>query len=47
VAKVIKVQKFRDAETGTYTTETYAKKHPKTTVKETDKIVGETPTKKR
>ena len=45
--KVIKVEKFRDAEKGTYTTEEYAKKHPKTTVKETDKIVVKTTTKKK
>ena len=44
--KVIKVEKFRDAVKGTYTTEAYAKKHPKTTVKEIDKIVVKTPTKK-
>lgn len=29
---------YRRADTGEYTTEDYAKKHPKTTVKETDKI---------
>jgi hypothetical protein len=45
--KVVKVEKFRDAEKGTYTTEDYAKKHPKTTVKETDKIIVKTPAKKK
>jgi hypothetical protein len=29
---------YRRADTGTYTTEEYANKHPNTTVKETDKI---------
>lgn len=29
--------KYRDAGSGQYVTEDYAKKHPKTTVKETDK----------
>lgn len=41
-----KIEKFRDADTGHYVTEDYAKKHPKTTVKETDKIVVKTPKKK-
>jgi hypothetical protein len=31
------VEHYRDAETGKYVTEEYAEKHPKTTVKETDK----------
>ena len=30
---------YRRADTGTYTTEQYANKHPKTTVKETEKVV--------
>lgn len=30
--------RYRRADTGQYTTEEYAKKHPKTTVKETDKV---------
>ena len=30
--------RHRDAGTGKYVTEQYAKKHPKTTVKETDKV---------
>ena len=30
--------RHRRADTGTYTTEKYAKEHPKTTVKETDKV---------
>ena len=47
MAKVIKVEKFRKATDGTYTTKEYAKKHPKTTVKETDKIIVKTPTKKK
>lgn len=29
--------KYRDADTGEYVTKKYAEKHPKTTVKETDK----------
>ena len=33
------VEKFRKADTGEYTTKKYADNHPKTTVKETDKIV--------
>lgn len=32
-----KVVHNRDADSGRYVTEAYAKKHPKTTVKETDK----------
>jgi hypothetical protein len=31
---------YRRADTGEYTTEQYAKKHPKTTVKETDQVVN-------
>jgi hypothetical protein len=31
---------YRRADTGEYTTEKYAKKHPKTTVKETDHVVS-------
>ena len=47
MAKITKkIEKFRDADTGHYVTEDYAKKHPKTTVKETDKIVVKKPTKK-
>ena len=37
--------KYRDAETGQYTTKKHADKNPKTTVKETDK--PKTPAKKR
>ena len=33
-----KVVKFRSADTGKYVTEKFAKKNPKTTVKETDKV---------
>jgi hypothetical protein len=36
--KTKKIQHYRKAGDGQYTTEEYAKKHPKTTVKETDKI---------
>ncbi len=32
-----KIVHYRDAESGQYVKESYAKKHPKTTVKETDK----------
>ena len=32
-----KITHFRSAKTGRYVTEGYAKKHPSTTVKETDK----------
>lgn len=32
-----KPPKYRDAETGEYVTEEYARKHPKTTVAETEK----------
>ncbi len=31
---------YRRADTGVYTTEDYAKKHPDTTVKETDQVVN-------
>jgi hypothetical protein len=34
------VTKYRDARTGQYITENEAKKHPNTTVKETDKVGG-------
>jgi hypothetical protein len=33
------VEHHRDAGTGKYVSKEYAQKHPKTTVKETDKIV--------
>mgnify|MGYP003605037814 CR=1 FL=1 len=46
MAKATKTTKYRDAEKGTYTTEDYAKKNPKTTVKETDKVIPKTPKKK-
>lgn len=42
-----KVEKYRDAITGGYVTEGYAKKNPNTTVKETDYIVVKTPAKKK
>lgn len=35
-----KTTHYRDAESGQYVKEDYAKKHPKTTVKETDKKKG-------
>jgi hypothetical protein len=35
-----KISHYRRADTGQYTTEQYAKKHPKTTVKETDPVVN-------
>ena len=40
---------YRRADTGKYTTKNYAKKHPKTTVKETDRIPStkKTPSKKK
>ena len=37
MAKTKKVERYRRADTGEYTTKEYAEKHPKTTVKETDK----------
>lgn len=40
-----KIERFRDAESGRYTTKKYADKHPKTTVKETDKIKVKKPNK--
>lgn len=42
-----KGDKFRDAETGLYTTKKYAEEHPKTTVKETDKTAVKPNTKKK
>jgi hypothetical protein len=39
-----KTEKFRRADNGRYTTKEYEKKHPKTTVKETEKP---NPTKKK
>lgn len=33
-----KVEHYRSADTGKYVTERYAESHPKTTVKETDKV---------
>lgn len=38
---------YRDADTGQYTSEDYAKKHPDTTVKETDKVVKKQPAPKK
>jgi len=38
MTKLQKQIRHRDAGTGKYVTEEYAKRHPKTTVKETDKI---------
>ncbi len=37
---------YRRADTGQYTTPGYAKKHPTTTVKETDKVKKNPPKKK-
>ncbi len=34
------VSRYRDAITGQYVTPEYAKKHKRTTVKETDKVTG-------
>ncbi|MFZ0533008.1 MAG: hypothetical protein WAM09_07480 [Anaerolineales bacterium] len=40
--------KYRDAGTGQYITKEYAKNHPKTTVKETNKVVTQkNPTSKK
>lgn len=40
MAKITKkITRYRDAESGEYTTKKNAEKNPKTTVKETDKIV--------
>lgn len=41
-----KIEHYRDAKTGEYVTPEYAKKHPSTTVKETDKIKTPSPKKK-
>lgn len=38
MAKTKPTTRYRRADTGRYTTKEYAKKHPKTTVKETDKV---------
>ena len=38
MVKQKKVTHHRSADTGRYVTEEYARKHPKTTVKETDKV---------
>lgn len=38
MANVKKVTHYRDADKGTYVTKKYAEKHPKTTVRETDKL---------
>ena len=40
-------ERYRRADNGQYTTEDYAKKHPKTTVKETDKKPTPKPGKKK
>lgn len=45
--KTKKNEKFRDADTGKFVTEEFAKKNPKTTVKETDKIVVKATPKKK
>lgn len=41
------MDKYRDAGTGQYVTEEFAKKNPKTTVKETDKKQTSAPKKKK
>lgn len=38
MAKQKKITHHRSADTGKYVTEEYAKRHPKTTVKETDTV---------
>lgn len=38
MANTKKVERHRDAGSGEYVTKKYADKHPKTTVKETDKV---------
>lgn len=38
MAKERKIERYRDAEGGQYVKKEYAEKHPKTTVKETDKV---------
>ena len=47
MAKEKKIIRHRDAEDGKYVTEEYAKKNPKTTVKETDKAPPKLPPKKK
>jgi len=47
LAKQKKIIRHRDAEDGKYVTEEYAKKNPKTTVKETDKAPPKLPPKKK
>jgi hypothetical protein len=42
-----KIIRYRDAETGEYTTKKKAEQKPKTTVKETDKIVVKPKTTKK
>ncbi|MCX8676160.1 MULTISPECIES: multidrug transporter [unclassified Apibacter] len=38
MAKEKKIVRYRDAETGHYTTKKYAEENPKTTVRETDRV---------
>ena len=47
MSKAKKIEKSRDAGTGQYVTEDYAKKHPKTTVTETQKPAPKPTTKKK
>ncbi len=47
ITKLIAMAPYRDAGTGQYVSEEYAKKNPKTTVKETDKKSTPTPKKKK
>jgi len=47
IIKLIAMAPYRDAGTGQYVSEEYAKKNPKTTVKETDKKSTPAPKKKK
>ena len=46
MAKVKTTERHRDAGDGQYVTKEYAEKHPKTTVKETDRVPVKSPKKK-
>lgn len=46
MAKQKEITRYRSAVTGKYVTERYANKHPKITVKETDKVKPRTKKKK-
>lgn len=47
MAKEKKIERYRDAGDGQYVTKEYAEKHPKTTVKETDKVPAKSSPKKK